>query len=346
LFNSQMIATNLRLERKIVSRYDTFHSLYDISQKLTRLHLEEIYQSIPEIIGKYFGSEKASFYKFEDRNMLVLKNSIGWKDNHEFEEKFDLIHMLTLNIRFLKEVTVLGPVELEELNIPAYFVVALVSKSDHELFGMIKIEKTSVIDIIPSNIKLLSLLGNWIVEAIENSRKYAESQALARVDAITGLVHEEAFWEDMQRAVTSALRNKYDVVLIFFYLTILDTYEEDDEEEEETETSSWFSDEEDDDRSKEDILYQEIAELLKEQGRSDDGVAIGLPTSPYQFMLLLPFTSMELAEIPLERIHHKMKKVDELYAEKTPFRYEIKAVSLLDGSMFLDPIIHDKIKIG
>lgn len=321
--NIQMISTNLRLESRIVSRFDTFRTLFDAAKELSSLELGEILQEIPEIVSNIFGSEKCSLYLKMKDGSLRLRSLHGWKKNEDFQNRFTPEHPLAIEVSRYTTNKLWKPEEMKQLSVDAAFVVSLVDRHQ-ELYGVIKIEEINYMKITASNIQILLLLSNWMIEAVENCNNYANRENSSVIDQETGVLKEKIFWVHLKKRLTSALRNKFELVVMFLHLNVpLNHY-----------TSEYSH------------FIVQVGELLKKEFRGEDEIARFGEGIETEFIVMLPYTDFSKSLIPLRRLKVALEELVNSYnQENEELIYHWEVLSLLDGSLFLNDIVNERLQM-
>lgn len=305
--------TNLEMEKRIVSRWETFQTLYEIAEKLTNLELVEILHTIPEMIAKYSHATMCSFFLFENYGDLRLKSSYGWPSRTHFSKEISLTEPVAILMLEQKKTTVIEPLQLEQQGIDAFFILVLMDPEGNPL-GIIRIEEIDFLAINPDTKELLSVLANWMAQAIYNGIRYTESESSSLVDSKTKLIKETLFWSRTQKIITTAVRQTYDVSMMLLYIDFTSELEEEVK-------SAWLFD---------------IAQEIKGIYRSDDEFSIADADSPYQFLLMCPFCNKEAALPLIKKINLALLDLQpKIEEENLFFCFEWDLFSLRDGSLFL-----------
>ncbi len=318
----RLTRTNLNLEKKIVFRLETFQSVYEIAEKLNKLHLDQLYEAIPQLVSKYFKAQRCSFYLLEPDGNLTLKSSFGWTRENEHRRVYDADSELIETLSSLEESAVITMETLMELKIDAFFAVALITQ-ERKLLGMIKIESIDFLNVTDDNLRFLSMLSKWFMQSIVNGLRYAEKEKESTFEPGTGLIREEAFWFIVKKAVASAVRHKYEIVLLNLTLKFPDTVG----------------------TVEKNLLIKKMGTILKNVCRIDDEVGIADVGRPYSFMLMMPYTSEQQADVVIDKVTGSVKEnlySTYSYVGKVEFlTWEI--LSLDDGTLFLSETVQHMI---
>ena len=320
---SNLTETNLDLEKRIVTRWETFNTLYEIAEKLTNLQLSEILEAVPEIIASFSQATICSLYLYEKQDVsLHLKSTFGWPSR---TYKTNLLTTDSPEISLLLGQTktrVIEPLELENLGIDGYFILALVDEEGDTL-GMITIDEISYSSLTPDTRELLVVLSNWISNSISNGLRFVESEKSSFIDHQTKLIKEKLLWSRAQKVVTTAVRQNHDVTLLMLYI-------EYPPEATQEEKDTWTF---------------EIAQTVKKICRSDDELSVAEEESPYQFLLMFPFcdkqNAMKLIRLINLALLDLMPAIEE---DNIYFCFYWDLFSLKDGSLFLGEKIHKKLQ--
>lgn len=320
--NIELLASNLRLEKKIVSRYETFQTLFEVSERLNKLHLNEIYDTIPELLINVFNAEKASLFLVQEDNHLILRSKAGWNDFENYPTTYNTqsaFHQLISN--HLNQ-QVLGPLELGEECKDGLIVIPILDDSNL-LSGIIKVESLKVQEITSANLNLLKLLSKWINRSIRNAISYSDYHTHQMYDPATGLLTEDYFWRFLQKNVTRAVRNQYDIVVAIYQFHFSKDATEDGIQ----------------------TVLLELAGLIQHNFRHDDELAKADSAHEYQFLVSMLYTSIEDSDIPVKRLDKQFKQYNRKLGKELKFKVSLEHVSLMDGSLFINNTINEKLQI-
>jgi hypothetical protein len=318
----QLTRSNLNLEKKIVFRLETFQSVYEIAEKLNKLHLDQLYGTIPQLVAKYFNAEQCSLFLIEPDGSLMLKSTHGWIGGDDYPALYDSNSELVAKLNSFEEIIVLSPESLQKMQVDACFAVALVTQ-EKKLLGLIKIENIEFLKISQDNIRFLSLLSKWFVQSIINGLRYAEKEKESTFDPRTGLVREDTFWFMVKKIVASAVRHKYETVLMNVSIVFPNSVGS----------------------IEKNMLINRIGEILKRTCRIDDEVGIADIDRPYNFMLMMPYTNKDQAKVVLKKASQTITEQLSTaypYAREPDFLFW-EVLSLGDGSLFLSETVQKMI---
>ena len=318
--NQKLVATNLNLEKKIVFSQQTFHTIYDIADKLNNFQLEELYQNIPKIISKHFKSKKCSFYLKQADNSITLKSQVGWESMRQFSSSYTHDDTLYFTLTDLSQTTVLEPKELKQLGVDAFFIIALVTP-EKNLFGMIKVEEIDFINVSEDNILFVRMLSNWIMQSIYNGLRFAEKDKSSTFEPRTGLTREASFWARSQKVIASAVRHKFEVVLLLMKLNFPESM----------------------DSSDKNILINQMGIIINAVCRVDDEVGIAELESSYHFMIILAHTNKSQSSFVTQKIEEKISNSLLSTYNKDHSLYSWETLSFDDGTIFLSDIVQEKV---
>lgn len=318
--NQKLVETNLKFEKKIVFGQQTFHTVYRIAEKLNSFQLDELYQNIPELVSRHLKARKCSFFLKRPDNSIVLKSLHGWEHSDEFPARYTHDDTLYFTLTDLNQTTVLGPRQIKALGIDGYFIVALITP-EKNLFGMIKIEAIDFINVSEESIRFLQMLSNWIMQSIYNGLRFAEKEKSSAYEPGTGLAREASFWGRAQKVIASAVRHKFEVVLMMMKLNLPD----------------------DMDSSEKNTLISQMGVIINEVCRVDDELGIAELDSPYHFMILLAHTNKQQSCFVAEKIESKISNSILSAYNKDKNLYDWEILSFDDGTLFLSDIVQENV---
>jgi GAF domain-containing protein len=318
LITGRLTRSNLNLEKKIVFRLETFQSVYEIAEKLNKLHLDQLYDAIPQLVSKYFKAQSCSFFLLETDGSLALKSEHGWSEDQQYPRVYESKSALIETLFQLDESAVITMETLMDLKVDAFFAVALITP-DKKPLGMIKIESIDFLNVTEDNLRFLSMLSKWFMQSIVNGIRYAEKEKESTFEPGTGLIREEAYWFLVKKMVASAVRHKYEIVLLCLTLDFpisVGTIQKN-------------------------ILINKMGNILKNVCRIDDEVGIADVERPYSFLLMMPYTTKHQAEVVIEKVTKSVQdNLQNSYSymgDNSFLFWEI--LSLEDGTLFLSEMV-------
>ena len=269
----RLTKTNLILEKKVVTREDTILTLYEAAQNLGSLDVQEILSAIPNLLTSYMNAEKCSVYVLQD-NQLTLNVQHNWNSDEEYPRTYPKDHAL------FKKLTapfyMLSQSDLE--GIDDSLLIAPLVTPEKELYGIVKIEKITFLNLTPSSIKMLEILSIWIMNAIVNASSYDKSKQSQVRDEQTGAYSFFFFKERLLREIRLALRYELNLTVILVRIEMFETMTE----------------------SIKGKVLSIISRVMEFKFREDDIIARG-EGGEFQFAVLQPFTDREQADASLTR---------------------------------------------
>lgn len=138
-----------------------------------------------------------------------------------------------------------------------------------------------------ADVRTLELLASQVAQSLQRARYYAQAQALAEKDGLTGLANRRVFEERLEHMVNLAKRNGRPVTVIVadidHFKTVNDTY------------GHLTGDE----------ILRKVARILQQGARSTDLVA---RYGGEEFILILSDTDMEGGKVTAERIREEVER--------------------------------------
>ncbi|MBF0277386.1 MAG: GAF domain-containing protein [SAR324 cluster bacterium] len=310
----RLINANLELEKKAVSREDTVLTLYSAAQKLSSLEVEKIYENVPELLIRYLNARSCSVYLF-DKNQLQLIAQQNWTSSEQHPQKYDRNHPL---YRLLQQKgRVLYPTDLK--GVDDSVLIAPLMTPDKRLFGMFKIEDMAFVDLNPNAVQLIQILGEWVMQAVENAKTYGASAQTQIQDEITG-AHSFAYFQSrLGREIHLTKRYHLDLSVLFIRIKGY---------------SKMSSD------VKKTVLSM-VYRVLEFQIRSDDLIARMREEDSDQFAVILPFTGAKVAQIAMKRCLADIEEFGfkPFKNKKIPLVLTWEAFETKDQSLYTHPIV-------
>lgn len=319
--NMELLVSNLKLEKKIVSRFETFQTLYEVSENLNKLHLNEIYDAIPELLVNLFEADKASFFLLQEDDQLIVRSKAGWKDDDQYRVAYSSDTHLYRKLKENIKLNILGPMDLGTDDKDGLFVMPI-SGVQSGLIGFVRIEAMQVEQINESNLNLMRILGKWMNRSIQNAISYSDFRTHQMYDSVTGLLTETYFWKFLQKHVTRAIRNQFNVVVVIYRFRF-------DEDAGEEQIKAFLTEE---------------ARMFEHNFRGDDELCLADTGRDYHFLVSMLHTSIEQSEIPLQRIEKRFAEMKKKQDNRVAISVEHERLSLMDGSLFIHPIVNENLQ--
>lgn len=269
----RLIQINLDLEKKILSREDSVLELYESAQNLSSLSVREIHDSIPELVNSHLKAASSSFYLYEMQKLMLVSQE-GWSRPDQHPEFFERNHPLFLIVH--KRKTMLSPRQLKDMD-DSMLVLPLVNRDDR-LYGIIRIEKMPFLELNDAAVKLLQMLGDWIVQALDNARRFGSSKNEQIHDELTGAHSFTYFKQRLKQELLLARR--YQLNLSVALVGVLDYRRIPPQNVEKT--------------------LRTIYNVLEFGFRLNDIIA-RVDYGDYVFGVIFPFTAANGSQIPIER---------------------------------------------
>ena len=164
---------NTELEGRILGQADTMNTVYEVARDLVTLKIERLYPSVVELVKKFVGPEKCSFYVWEN-DQYLLKGHSGWGDNIRGREVLDISSDIIKKVMDEKKVVTVSDIFKEE-NLrweegkEPVMVAPLFFGEKDIVTGFILIDEISFLKLNPTSIRFLSVMADWISKAFDNA---------------------------------------------------------------------------------------------------------------------------------------------------------------------------------
>ncbi|MBF0239056.1 MAG: GAF domain-containing protein [SAR324 cluster bacterium] len=310
----RLIEANLNLEKKVVSREDTILTLYEASKSLGSLQKEQIFQKIPVLLKEYLRAQACSFYLHQEDQLMFI-SQIGWHSLQEYPDNYNSSSPLYQQL--IRQMRILMPQDLRDID-NSIMVSPLIDQNKH-LYGMIKIEKLSFLELNASTAKMLEILADWMMRAIDNAWRFSVSQERQIRDPLTETFTYAYFKERLQREIRLTQRYKLKTALTLVKIVRFQDM---------TETIQ-------------NTVLSIVARILLFQFRDEDLVA-RVEFEDYQFAIIQPYTEHQGANVAIMRCLRELIGFEFKPFEDNDFEVLLLEWNVLesqDQSLFNHPLV-------
>lgn len=292
-----------RLFRNLVFMNNELKVVQKVAASISsRLNIEETTKSILEGINELVDSDYCSIIKLNKPHQQFLTLDSIAKDSVDINNDYiddsltkNVENMLTYRESFIidnlkKEKSFINFELPLDINSLIYEPILL----ENQMYGCILIGSKEVGKFTKMQLKIIDILSNQAVIAIENARLYNEAQNRAIIDELTGLYNQRYFFEALDFITNKCITckrteciscNKTSLIIfdIDFFKDVNDTYG----------------------HQTGDLILSDIAKVIKENVRANDIVS---RYGGEEFTVILPNTNQEKAFQIAERVRLAIEK--------------------------------------
>ncbi len=183
------VEINREMQRRIVSQTATVTTLYQAAKALDQLEIEQLCPAILELVATFVEADACSLYLRED-GKFVLTDARPEQSDFQRPRELDtqrgipaivLSEQRTVTIRDV--FTAASPTQIARE--PLLIATPLVGQN-HEVIGILTVERMPFLRLTPSAVKLFSLLGDWASSAFQTALQFQQTRDRNIVDELTG----------------------------------------------------------------------------------------------------------------------------------------------------------------
>jgi polysaccharide biosynthesis protein PelD len=183
------VEINREMQRRIVSQTATVTTLYQAAKALDQLEIEQLCPAILELVATFVEADACALYLRQD-GKFVLKEARPEHADFQRPRELDtqrgipaivLSEQRTVTIRDV--FTAASPTQIARE--PLLIATPLIGQN-HEVIGILTVERMPFLRLTPSAVKLFSLLGDWASSAFQTALQFQETRDRNIVDELTG----------------------------------------------------------------------------------------------------------------------------------------------------------------
>ncbi|MDQ6602889.1 MAG: hypothetical protein M3Z19_09185 [Chloroflexota bacterium] len=277
-------AVKVELEKQIIGQPDSVMTLYEVAKGLETLHRDDLYPAMLGLIQRFMAAEDCVCYRM-DGHMVRAVASLPKRPHTADEPPHIPSGLIAQAVRERRVVTVRdrllthGP---EALRGEAVLVAGPLLDRDGAVIGVVAIERLPFTKLTPTSVRLFGLVLDWGAAALQNATRYAETRAASVLDDETGAYRGEHM---LRLARQESLRSgRYQLPFSIVVMQI-DGYE--------TIAAPVRA-----------ALTRTVLAIAGSGLRTVD--TIGHHPTPGIFILLLPMTATETAQVVVARIDDQL----------------------------------------
>ena len=214
-------AVKNELEHHITTQVSTLTHIYDFAKKLSSFELKSLYQEALKMLVEHLQIDQTSLYLAE-HNLLRLETTahsgqLSYAPPKEVNRSTGIFHIAIQHRKTISIRELFGVMDYETLKQNPLMVVPLFRK-DGSLIGVISIEKINFQLYTPTTIKLISLIAEWLSNAIDNALLLQETQKKSILDEQLGLYQYHYFKKRILDEFGRAIKFSLPLSLMLFHV--------------------------------------------------------------------------------------------------------------------------------
>ena len=189
--NALLMQVKDELQQRVLSADDPLSEFYQSAQRLQTLRPDEAYPAVMDLVGRFTGAEKFALYQLADvpstlvgapgGRVFTLRQSRGWSNPTEFEDRLDETHPAVARAVERREVTVVKEAVTDSSKGDILACAPMVDASKDEVMGLIVIERIPFMRLTQMTVSHLFTIAGWAGKALADARRF-DSAMDARVD--------------------------------------------------------------------------------------------------------------------------------------------------------------------
>jgi hypothetical protein len=268
-----------KLEARVAGQLTTAITMYQAARDLEKLEPADVLRGMVDVVRAVMKPEKFSIYLLKD-NLLEVAVHEGWRQNDHFSRTYTsaapLFRAAIGGQRFLCCVSREDEVILAQEGILAG---PLMTADTGEIFGLLKIEKLSFLNLNFSNVQTFKVLCQWIASAYANAQQYEIARSDSVLNIKTRLLSYGFFKQHTAHLAELAKRLGFDLSMLVVRL------------DNETELTA----------DKRSLIPGIMSEAVKTVLRKTD-LVFEHQRSGYEYAIVLPNTPVKNAQIVADKL--------------------------------------------
>jgi|GEM_PF-3238554 len=210
---------NQELEKRIVGKFTTLSSLYEIARELESLEEENLFRGIMELLRKFLQADRACIYLRKDDGKVHVAEVLGYAENQKskllekahnhpmIRKAFTSDHVVTFREGFHDQVRLAEPIRT--------LLVAPIRIMTRRLtIGVISVDRLPFLSMNASNVRALAIIADWAARGMEKSQHFARLKAREINDKSTLIYTYAYFSARMKEELSRAIRHNLPLTLV------------------------------------------------------------------------------------------------------------------------------------
>jgi diguanylate cyclase (GGDEF)-like protein len=183
------VEINREMQRRIVSQTSTVTTLYQAAKALDQLEIEQLCPAILELVATFVEAEACALYlRVDDR--FVLKEArpeqVGFPRPPELDTSRGIPALVLSEQRTATIRDIFAAATPAQIAQAPLLIATPLLGQNHEVIGILTVERMPFLRLTPSAVKLFSLLGDWASSAFQTALQFQQTRDRNVVDELTG----------------------------------------------------------------------------------------------------------------------------------------------------------------
>jgi len=211
--NTVLSITNRELTRKLMTRFQSLTSAFEVSQKFNTLDEEKVFATVIDVLSEHVGIKKAGVYSL-DNHIMQLKTSLGKASElitfkrSSFDDK-----MVAEAVKSGRIVTVIenasSAAALEDASSGNSHLVVAPIKYFDEIYGVIVVDELPVESFNDTSVRMIDLIAGWAGQSFSKIKKFKEIENETPFDHLTNSYKSNHIKTIMKHEFSKAIRYKF-----------------------------------------------------------------------------------------------------------------------------------------
>ncbi|MBF0499176.1 MAG: GAF domain-containing protein [Candidatus Riflebacteria bacterium] len=210
---------NQELEKRVVGRYSTLTSLYEMAQGLESLDEKNLFRGVLELVQRFIHAESMSLFLLDDHGQLILQETMGILADEKSNLEMSMsTHQMVRQVIEKNETLTFRDGFEEQAKAPEMKRVLMAAPiylpGKNTRFGVICLHKIPFLALNASNQRILGMISDWTARAVEKSKLFRDLQARELDDRLTGVYSYSYFQLRFDEEMNRAQRHRLPLTLV------------------------------------------------------------------------------------------------------------------------------------
>jgi len=220
---------NTELEKRLIGRQSTFHSLYEMAKNLESIDEQTVLNGVIELLLKFVSASKVCIYlrNAEGRQTLVRATGYTQQEFSRLSGRVETNSLLSSACRSTGAVSFLqGHEEQMKQLEPVIMAVPVRIAAGETPIGLISVDEMPFLAIHAANMRLLGIISDWAGQNISKARSFKDLQNRELDDQLTGVFSYAFFKARVHEELSRAQRHCVVVTLMMLRISEVDRMSE------------------------------------------------------------------------------------------------------------------------
>ncbi|MBM4386893.1 MAG: diguanylate cyclase [Deltaproteobacteria bacterium] len=213
------------LQKKIIISDDVIGEFCESTQRLEDMPADEIFLNVLDIVEKFTGAEKCSFYVKELDN-FVLRANRGWEIGDSFKSVLELDDPIVEKVIASKQMATLKDFSHEGVRKEIIMCAPLMVDDENEIGGFLVINKIPFNRLTHTTMNNFLAISRWAAVSLKNARNYYAAMEHRIDDQTTETYNFGYLRKRLEEEIERTRRYKTSFTMLLVQVNELETLEE------------------------------------------------------------------------------------------------------------------------